>query len=80
MRTCFAIWLIEREILHLKCAKWLEKRGLSNRGEMTWGRNDRKGCRYHTRKWVAELVVGSLLSFERFFSEYPLLRYHQFHF
>jgi len=34
-RACFGLWLIERGILNLKHAKWLENRGLRNRGEMT---------------------------------------------
>ena len=34
-RACFALWLIERGILLLKHAKWLENRGLRNRGELT---------------------------------------------
>ena len=46
---------------------------------MTWERNDRKACRCHTSKWV-DLVDGSLLCSERFFSGYPLHRYHHFHF
>ena len=33
--ACFGLWLIQRGILHLKHAKWLENRGLRNRGEMT---------------------------------------------
>ena len=37
---CFAVRLIERGTLHLKRTNLLENRGLSDRGEMTWGRSD----------------------------------------
>ena len=32
---------LEQGLLSLERAKWLENRGRSNRGEMTWGRNER---------------------------------------
>ena len=35
--VCLFFLVIERGILHLKRAKWLENKKLSNPGEMTWG-------------------------------------------
>ena len=37
----YGVWLKERGILHLKRTNLLENRGLSDRGEMAWGRSDR---------------------------------------
>ena len=35
LEMAFDLWLIEQGTLHLQCSKWLENRGLSNRGDMT---------------------------------------------
>ena len=49
--ACFALRLMERGTLHLKRAKRLENRGLSNRGEMTYGGSDGLPSALVAREW-----------------------------
>ena len=51
-RVCFFLWLKERRVLHLKRAKRLENRGLSNGEEMT---DDpfKNSCFFSAISWVS---------------------------